>query len=134
MQHRVLLAAMGGACFLLVACNQEKKEASPEPATTTATPATATTTEAPAAKADDPDKAGAAQPSTEDKTDKAGDKNAAGANTPTAKVANGEKSVTADGKDLNLKNESGKGGVTTNPGGGVKVTGKSGKSIAVPGL
>ena len=128
MQHRVLLAVIGGACLSLVACNQEKKEASPEPATTAATPATATTTEAPAAKAEETDKAGAAQPSTEEKTD------TAAVNAPTTKVANGEKEVKTDGKDLAVKNESGKGGVTTNPGGGVKVTGKSGKSIAVPGL
>jgi hypothetical protein len=133
MQHRVLLAMIGGACFSLVACNQEKKEASPEPATTITTPATATTTEAPA-KAEETDKAGAAQPSTAENTDKAGDKTTAGSNTPTTTVANGEKSVKADGTNLGLKNESGKGGVTTQPGGGVKVTGKSGKSIAVPGL
>jgi hypothetical protein len=138
MHQRLVLTFIGAACLSLLACNkEEKKEASPEPAATTATPNT--TPESPAGGANESDKAGAAQPTAEDKTDTTGEKNAAGTaspdiKAPTTKVANGEKEVKTDGKDLNLKNESGKGGVTTAPGGGVKVTGKSGKSIAVPGL
>jgi hypothetical protein len=134
MQQRVhLLASLALSSVVLLACNQEKKEASPEPAATT--PATATTT-----ATEDPDKAGAAQPTTAEKTDKTGATNpekdpagGGGVKTPTATVAKGEKSVTGDGKDLNLKNESGKGSVQSTPG-GTKVTGKSGKSITVPGL
>lgn len=134
MNHRPhLLASIALVSISLLGCNQEKKEASPEPAATTATPATATTAATPSTE--DPDKAGAAAPTAAEGTDKAGETNPekAGVKTPAATVSKGEKSVTSDGKDLNVKNESGKGSVKTTSG-GTQVTGKSGKSITVPGL
>lgn len=133
MHQRLVLTFIAAASLSLLACNkEEKKEATPEPAATAATPTA--TPESPAGGATETDKAGAAQPTAAEKTDKAGEKNAAGTaapdvKAPTTKVANGAKEVKTDGKDVAVKNEAGKGGVKTTPGGGIQVTGKSGKTI-----
>jgi hypothetical protein len=133
--NRFLIACVGVLCLSFLGCNKGEEKATPEPGATTTTPVTTTTTESPAnAQADETDKAGAAQPTTAEKTDKAGEKNAEGVNAPTTKVSNGAKEVKTDGKNVNLENEKGKGAVTTKPGGGIQVTGKSGKTVAVPGL
>jgi hypothetical protein len=131
-----LSAGIAAALISLVGCNFEKKEASPEPAQTNSAPVVAPATAAPP-PAEDPDKAGAPTPSQAEKTGE--DSPAASAKAPpeeksktTTVAKKGEKEVKTDGKNVELKNESGKGSMKSGPG-GTTVTGKSGKSVTIPG-
>ncbi len=124
MNHRPDIAPclMAAGLILLGACNLKKTDAEPAPSATATAAAEAPPSAQPAADSPQKTGSGADKPSS-----------APAAAGPTTTLTKNEREVKTDGKDLKLKNETGKGSVSTS-GGSTTITGKDGKSVKLPGL